>query len=172
MLEMSKMTIKFTVSGNPVPQGRMLGFYRGNKVVVTNSRAKELGAWRLSIAGVAQGHAPIPIWDGAIYLRLVFMMPRPKSSVDKCRCGHSERLHQDRRRAPICRSPCVCGGYSVMAKKPITRPDIDKLIRGVADALTGVIFSDDSQIVTIVADKVYNSTPGVIVEVTHLDGRP
>jgi hypothetical protein len=34
-------------------------------------------------------------------------------------------------------------------------PDLDKLVRGLNDALTGVVFEDDSQIDQIVAVKRY-----------------
>lgn len=35
------------------------------------------------------------------------------------------------------------------------RPDLDKLVRGVLDALTGIIYLDDSQIVSVQATKQY-----------------
>lgn len=38
---------------------------------------------------------------------------------------------------------------------PATRPDLDKLLRSVNDAMTGIVYVDDSQIVTIVAEKRY-----------------
>ena len=46
-------------------------------------------------------------------------------------------------------------------KKPIphiTRPDLDKLIRGATDALTGIIWKDDAQAVEIHATKTYVET--------------
>ncbi len=39
----------------------------------------------------------------------------------------------------------------------LTRPDLDKLIRGIMDALTGVVFQDDAQVTTIEAGKVLGS---------------
>lgn len=41
----------------------------------------------------------------------------------------------------------------------VKRPDLDKLIRGATDALTGVLWRDDAQIIYIVASKFYCSTP-------------
>ena len=38
------------------------------------------------------------------------------------------------------------------------RPDLDKLIRGATDALTGIVWKDDAQVVTILATKAYAST--------------
>ena len=39
-----------------------------------------------------------------------------------------------------------------------TRPDLDKLIRGATDALTGIVWKDDAQAVEIRATKVYVET--------------
>lgn len=38
---------------------------------------------------------------------------------------------------------------------PTTKPDIDKLLRAVLDALTGVLYKDDSQVVSVTASKGY-----------------
>ena len=48
------------------------------------------------------------------------------------------------------------------------RPDLDKLVRAVLDALTGVVWVDDSQVTQIVASKVFGS-PGVLIEVERTD---
>jgi Holliday junction resolvase RusA-like endonuclease len=47
------------------------------------------------------------------------------------------------------------------------RPDLDKLVRGVMDALTGVCYLDDSQVVTIQAEKVFHTA--TIIEVWRID---
>ena len=39
-----------------------------------------------------------------------------------------------------------------------TRPDLDKLIRGATDALTGIVWKDDAQAVEIRATKAYVKT--------------
>jgi Holliday junction resolvase RusA-like endonuclease len=53
---------------------------------------------------------------------------------------------------------------------PIVPPDIDKLLRGVQDSLTGVVYEDDAQIVRVLAWKVYadNRVPGCFVRVNEL----
>lgn len=50
---------------------------------------------------------------------------------------------------------------------PTVPPDLDKLVRGVLDALTHVCYSDDAQVVSINAHKVYGATPGVEVRLTQ-----
>lgn len=41
-----------------------------------------------------------------------------------------------------------------------SKPDIDKLTRSVLDALTGVIYADDSQVIGLEIEKGYNDTIG------------
>ena len=50
---------------------------------------------------------------------------------------------------------------------PDKRPDLDKLCRAVFDALTYVVYADDSQVVEIAATKDYGP-PGVVVEVRKI----
>jgi len=47
------------------------------------------------------------------------------------------------------------------------RPDLDKLIRSVLDALTGTCYRDDSQVVTIEAQKVWDAA--TIIEVWRIE---
>lgn len=54
--------------------------------------------------------------------------------------------------------------------EPIVPPDIDKLVRGVADALTiAEIYEDDSQVVKLTAIKSYADLrdPGAFIVVRH-----
>lgn len=45
---------------------------------------------------------------------------------------------------------------------PTTRPDLDKLVRAVLDALTHArVWEDDSQVVELSASKLYADEPGV-----------
>ena len=41
--------------------------------------------------------------------------------------------------------------------RPVTRPDLTKYVRAVEDACTGILWHDDSQVVTQVNRKVYGS---------------
>ena len=49
---------------------------------------------------------------------------------------------------------------------PTVAPDLDKQIRSVLDALTGVAYVDDGQVVGIVATKRYGAVAGVEIEIT------
>lgn len=55
---------------------------------------------------------------------------------------------------------------SVKREQPSVMPDLDRLVRGVGDSLTGVAYVDDGQIVEIHARKIYAEPEGVDVEIT------
>jgi Holliday junction resolvase RusA-like endonuclease len=39
---------------------------------------------------------------------------------------------------------------------PITKPDLDNLIKGVTDSLNGIMWVDDSQVTKVTAEKIYS----------------
>ena len=55
---------------------------------------------------------------------------------------------------------------TVTRRLPTVPPDLDKQIRSILDALTGVAYVDDSQVVVITATKEYGSPAGVSIELT------
>ena len=48
---------------------------------------------------------------------------------------------------------------------PTVAPDLDKYIRGVLDALTGIAYQDDSQVIDIKAKKVYSDIAGADIKI-------
>lgn len=48
---------------------------------------------------------------------------------------------------------------------PTVRPDVDKLLRAVLDALTNVAYQDDSQVVSVTTTKVYGPCERVMVTI-------
>lgn len=55
---------------------------------------------------------------------------------------------------------------SVIRQHPTVPPDLDKQIRSILDALTGIAYQDDSQVIEIHATKGYDPNPGVDIVVT------
>lgn len=51
---------------------------------------------------------------------------------------------------------------------PARKPDIDNIIKAFVDAMNGVVFKDDCQIVRGVYSKVYGPSPQVVVTVRPL----
>ena len=64
---------------------------------------------------------------------------------------------------------------SVKREFPVSRydGDADKLVRAILDAMTGIVYGDDSQVVDITASKRYadNSSPGVWIYVSADAGK-
>lgn len=59
-------------------------------------------------------------------------------------------------------------GKTVKRELPIVPPDLDKLVRGVGDALTyGEVWGDDSQVVSLQVEKIYadDRPPGAEIEI-------
>lgn len=63
---------------------------------------------------------------------------------------------------------CMPKPKSVKRLIPSTRPDLDKLIRAVLDALTGIAYIDDGQVVEITASKIYSNNVGVKIGIEHI----
>ena len=56
---------------------------------------------------------------------------------------------------------------SVKRTAMTVKPDIDKLIRSVLDAITGILINDDSQVCSVLATKAYSSTERAVIRLTE-----
>ena len=129
------------VPGEPKPQGSKDQFGRES--------CKLLPAWRNLISILAkQEMAEMPPLDEALEVAITFIFPRPKNHF-----GTGKKADEPKDSAPTYK---------------ISRPDVDKLIRAVLDAGTGIIWVDDSNVVSVQADKRYDSPPGAIIMVRRL----
>lgn len=55
---------------------------------------------------------------------------------------------------------------------PLKKPDMDNIVKAVADALNGVAYHDDTQIALVVAKKAYSAVEGLDITVEeYADGR-
>lgn len=101
--------------------------------------SKALAPWRTTVAWhAAQAYRSAPL-AGALRLDVEFVWPRPKS------------LPKRKPTPPM-----------------TTKPDVDKLARGVMDALTGVVWRDDSQVIDLHPTKRYaelDERPGAHIKV-------
>ncbi len=165
---MSKFLATITVYGKPVPQGSKQSqvIYQGGKPVIKNGRVltvvrnanDDLQNWRNQVAEAVLGEYQeqvsdigsdgLPLMQGAVSLRIVFLRPRPK--------GH----HGTGRNA---------GKLKESAPEwPTTKPDTLKLARAVEDALTGVIWQDDSQVVSHHLTKRWGERFSTIITISEL----
>lgn len=134
--------IEFVVLGNPVTQGSMKAFAHGGRAFVTHNTGGKLQAWRHAVsdeARKARESAQTEMLDGPVVVEVEFRMAKPKS-------------------APKRRETWPIGARS---------GDLDKLARAVLDALTGVIFLDDSQVIALRVTKEWGP-PGATVRISAL----
>lgn len=141
--------ITFFVPGTPAPGGSKRAFInrRTGRAIVTDD-CKRNKPWRERVAWTAREH-----YDGApisepLSVMWTFVMPRPKSHY---RTGkHAGELRSD---APTYHTK---------------KPDATKLVRAAEDALTGIIWTDDSVIACQTAIKIYGDTPGCEVSIVRV----
>ena len=142
--------ITFEVRGmKPAPQGskKYVGKHRDGRALLIET-SKELKEWRHLVEDTAI-MLDQDIMKGAISMSAVFILPRPKNHFN----SKGELKHN----AP---------------KYHTTRPDRDKLLRAIGDALTGVLYVDDSYIVSGPTDKRYcvgDELPGVLITLILLE---
>lgn len=135
------------VPGTPVPQGSMKAFAYQPKgggrarASVTSDNGKTM-PWRSQIAATVRQHVggDIVYPEGPVSLTLLFVMPRRAAEPKRVTPPHTRK------------------------------PDGDKLTRAVCDALSGLIYTDDAQIVACAFEKrtaAIGEQPGL-----HLQWRP
>ena len=144
--------IKFTAYGVPQPGGSKKGFVnpRNGRVIIVED-AKRNKSWRESVLQAALPHAPKSPLTGPLSVVVTFCMPRPKNHY---RTGkNSHLLRPD---APEWHTK---------------KPDATKLWRSTEDALTGIIWADDSQIARQAIVKTYTAgTPCAIITILPIEG--
>jgi crossover junction endodeoxyribonuclease RusA len=126
--------IRFSVLGEPKPQGSKRAFVSPQgRAVMKEQAGSGLRTWRERMHVAAAEHAP----DGGPWtgpVAVAITFRLPTPQAVKTRW-------------PI----------------PKNKGDLDKLVRSALDALTGVLFADDSQVVHLTACKVFDATPGADV---------
>jgi Holliday junction resolvase RusA-like endonuclease len=112
---------------------------------MAHSNFRKVLGFRSDVA-TAWGHQPM--LHGAIALECTFVFERPSS--------HYLPINR-RRTAAILREDAPVFH--------VQRPDVDKLLRGVMDALTGRAYADDEQVVFVTGSKEWDDEPATIIEV-------
>lgn len=151
------MRISFNVPGVPQPAGSKRAFpfqKKDGKLGVAVSDDNPKGRdWKATVAWSAVAARNPPgrreLLEGALRVVLLFELPRPQS--------HYRADGSVRRSAP---------------PWPVGRPDVLKLARAVEDALQGVIYRNDSQIVYEQIAKRWGETALLRVMIEPIGGQP
>lgn len=152
-----ELLLELTVLGKCEPQGSATAFvplrdgypmarggrnadgsYRPGSVIVNvTSDNANLKKWRIGVSNAARKKwgSRAPIEEDSLHVEVCFFLKRPDSHW---RSGRYSHLLKDD--APAA---------------PTTFPDVDKLLRAILDALTGIVYRDDSQVTKAPPEKRY-----------------
>jgi crossover junction endodeoxyribonuclease RusA len=139
-------SLTFVVYGLAAPQGSKR--HMGNGIMVESSKAVK--PWRQDCKHAALACIP-PGWDTTVPMSMsvVFRFKRPAGQIGKRGVKPSAPQHN------------TSGRHG----------DLSKLVRSTEDALTGVLYDDDRQIVTLSASKrfcVGEEPQGAVITLTPL----
>lgn len=144
--------LSFFVPGLPAPGGskRFVGFGKTTgRAILIDAAGQRNKDWKANVGWNAQkAMEGREIETGPIELRMTFFMPRPKAHF------RSNGTLKDT--AP---------------RYPTTKPDTLKLTRSTEDAMTGIVYHDDSQGVTLTLMKRFQNpggSLGCLIEVIRL----
>jgi len=147
------MILDIFVPGTPVPKGSAKAFVVKGRAIVTQDNGAKQKPWASSISYTAMQFMKFQKpFTGPMSISLTFFMPRPKGHY-----GSGKNSATVKESSP---------------RHHVQKPDLDKLIRCVKDALTGVVWNDDSQVCEITETvKQYETVSrgvGVRIQVKRL----
>lgn len=135
------MTLHFHVPGQPVGKGRArIGKVGAHARMFTP--AKTVNYEGLVALAAQQAMAGAPLFEGPCEVKM---------RVD---CQIPASWSQKKQRA-------AAAGDS----HPTTKPDVDNIVKAIFDALNGVVWKDDVQVVALTVSKRYWMVPGVAVRI-------
>lgn len=141
---MASPTLTFRAFGTPVTQGSMSARVVNGRTIVYHQRDAQLQSWRADVAEAAFLALHLAGWERnmptLVRLDMRFLFRRPDSHYT------------------------AAGGIRAHAKAAAPGADLDKLVRAVLDALSGVLYDDDRRVVELSATKEWaRSEPGAII---------
>lgn len=143
------MTVSFFVNGIPKTAGSKRAFMRpGMKFPVIVDDCKKGADWKGDVKRFAVDHwKDVPTTE-PVRVRFSFYFPRPASHF-----GSGRNIGTLKSSAPVCHTK---------------KPDVDKCSRACLDALTGIVWKDDAQVVSKLVTKDYGKKPGVEIVIETL----
>lgn len=134
--------IRIALDGIPVPKARARILKSGGSYTPAKSAAYARSvAWAAKAA--MAGRKPL---TGALSADIVFYMPWPKSLSED---DIAERIALNEVRA-------------------IGRPDVDNMVKQVADACNGIVYRDDAQVTDLTVRKRYCVKPGFVMHIRQI----
>lgn len=146
--------VRIWVPGEPQPGGSKRAYVVPGKggekpraAVVDDAKGSK--DWKSRVAVFAgQAMAGRPLLEGPVSVRVMFFTVRPNSHF-----GTGRNAYRLKPTAP---------------PYPTKKPDATKLWRSTEDALTGVVWKDDVQVVKQAIEKFWGDNPGALIDVSPL----
>lgn len=138
------MAVEFFVPGQPVGKGRPRATVRAGRARLYTPAKTEKYEARVALFA-QQAMAGRPVMAGPVALSVTALFPIPTSWPKK-------------------RQAAARAGTEQHTK----RPDADNCAKAILDGLNGVVWKDDSQVVTLSIEKRYSDRPGVLVTVEEV----
>lgn len=150
MSEQATAQLLFTVFGKPAQMGSKKAFVVGTRAIITDDNSKKRKSWANAVAAVAaESMLNSPLLNGPVKVVARFYFARPQGHFRTGR--HSDQLKDS---APARHSQS---------------PDLDKLVRCLYDAMTGIVYRDDRQICIQESSRHWTTEQECcVVEVTEI----
>lgn len=130
--------LNFTVYGKPAQMGSKKAFVRGGRAIITDDNSEKRKQWANAVSSVAaEAMARRDLISQPVWLHASFYFARPKSHF-----GTGKNANVLKHSAPI---------------EHAQTPDLDKLLRCLNDALTGVVFRDDSLVSRVFCRRMWTT---------------
>lgn len=138
------MEIRFTIPGEPVPQGRPRATSRGGFTRMYDPPASR--EYKKLVKIYASKNRPDKLLEGYVEVEMHIYKRSLKS--------FSKRKQEEAEQGKL---------------RPKTKPDADNYAKGILDAMKGIIWQDDGQVTDLIARKYYSERPRVEVAIRAID---
>lgn len=138
------MEIKITIPGQPVPQGRPRFARQGN--FVRTYDPKPSVEYKKRVASAAIQKRPQKLLEAELEVEVHIYKETLKSFTKQKKIDAEAKI-----------------------LRPLTKPDADNYAKGILDALKGIIWKDDGQVVDLIARKYYSAAPRAEVFIREIN---
>lgn len=139
--------MRYIIPIPPKPQSRPRFSSRGGFVKAYED--KDMTAYKKSVRALVLGKKPVCIEKGPVSVTVRFYIYPPGyllKAKKRYKDLMNERIYVDK------------------------KPDLDNYFKAVTDAVNGVLYHDDGQIVVMAGQKLYSPNPRIEIEIDVLEG--
>ena len=137
--------LAFEIPGQPIGQGRpKFSTINGHARAYDPEKSRNYKAYIRMLATQAMKDSGFTIIEGPCSIEIFAFFEVPKSKSKKFREAALNGL-----------------------ERPTKKPDLSNIIKGIEDALNGLVYKDDSSIVSLKIQKYYSEFPRVEIEISR-----